>query len=140
MSLVEFIFRKAGKNFNFTKDRLHLLVPLGIWKNLHSIYFLYPCRKLLVYYVMTRSFLLDTRVFSLYLFQWRHWEITSECYFFRIIYYFQFFVQTQLHFFEMGLYDLQLPFTLQDIVGEVSYLPTSSIQQIIQYRSCSFPH
>ena len=32
MSLVEFIFRKAGKDFNFTKDRLHLLVPLGIWK------------------------------------------------------------------------------------------------------------
>ena len=25
-------------------------------------------------------------------------------------------------------------------VGEVYYLPVSSIQQIIQYRSCSFPH
>ena len=32
MPLVEFFFRKAGKVFNFTKERLHLLVPLGIWK------------------------------------------------------------------------------------------------------------
>ena len=32
MSLIEFIFRKAGKELNFTKDELHLLVPLGIWK------------------------------------------------------------------------------------------------------------
>ena len=27
---------------------------------------------------MTRSFSLDTRVFSLHLFRWQHWEITSE--------------------------------------------------------------
>ena len=32
MSVVEFIFRKAREVFNFTKDRLHLLVPRGIWK------------------------------------------------------------------------------------------------------------
>ena len=62
----------------FTKDRLHLVVPLRIWENVHSIYFLYTCSKLLVSYVMTRPFLLDTRVFSLYVFRWQHLEITSE--------------------------------------------------------------
>ena len=47
-------------------------------ENLHCIYFMYTCSKLLVYYVMTQSFLLDTTVFSFFLFRWRHWEINSE--------------------------------------------------------------
>ena len=32
MSVLEFIFRKAGEVFNFTKNRLSPLVPLRIWK------------------------------------------------------------------------------------------------------------
>ena len=32
MSVLEFIFRKAGEVFNFTKNRLRPLVPLRIWK------------------------------------------------------------------------------------------------------------
>ena len=32
MSVVEFMFRKAREVLKFSKDRLRLLVPLGIWK------------------------------------------------------------------------------------------------------------
>ena len=32
MLQVQFIFRKAGEVFNFTKDRLRLVVPPEIWK------------------------------------------------------------------------------------------------------------
>ena len=110
MSLVEFIFRKAGKVFNFTKDRLHLLVPLGIWENLHSIFFMYTCNKILVYYVLTRSFLLDASVFSLYLFRWRHWEIISDRLLnnisLRSSIISNFSCKRKLHLFELGLYDL----------------------------------
>ena len=38
----------------------------------------YHHHQVLVYYVMSQACLLDTRGFSLYLFRWRHWEITSE--------------------------------------------------------------
>ena len=132
MSLVEFIFRKAGKVFNFTEDRLHLLVPLGIWENLHSIFFMYTCNKILVYYVLTRSFLLDASVFSdcnwtrtqnhlvlkrtkasvfsLYLFRWRHWEIISDRLLnnisLRSSIISNFSCKRKLHLFELGLYDL----------------------------------
>ena len=81
---------------------------------------MYTCGKLLVYYVMTRSFLLDTRVFSLYLFQWQHWEITSERLFNISLgssTISNFSCKHKLHLFELGLYDLQLPFMLQDIRG-----------------------
>ena len=47
-------------------------------ENLDRICFLYTCSKLLLYYVRPQSRLLDTRAFSLYFFQWRHWQITSE--------------------------------------------------------------
>ena len=78
MLVIEFIFRKAGEVFNFTKDRLRLLVPLGIWKIFTTCSSCTPAAGDFNYYVMPRSLLLDTRVFSLYLFRWRHWEITSE--------------------------------------------------------------
>ena len=58
---------------------------------------------------MRRSFLLVTRVFDLYLFPWRHWEITSDR--FLIIFH-----QDHL-LFPMELYDLYLSFILQDIRG-----------------------
>ena len=48
ISVVEFIFRKAGEVFNFTKDKT---LPLGTSRhleNLHNMYFLYTCRKLLL--------------------------------------------------------------------------------------------
>ena len=61
MSVVEFIFRKAGEVFSFTKDRLCLLVPHGIWE----IFTTYrPAASYFYYYVMPLSFLLDTRVFT----------------------------------------------------------------------------
>ena len=50
MSLVEFIFRKAGKYLNFTKDRLHLLVPLEIWKILTAYILCTPAASYL--YIM----------------------------------------------------------------------------------------
>ena len=78
MSVVEFIFRKAGEVFKFTKDRHRLLVPLGIWKILRTDISCTPAVRYLYHYAMPRSFLLYARVFSLYLFRWRHWEISSE--------------------------------------------------------------
>ena len=78
MSVVEFIFRKAGEVFNFTKDRLRLLAPPGIWKIWTADISCTPAGSYFCYYVMIRSFLLDTRVFSLHLFRWQHWEIASQ--------------------------------------------------------------
>ena len=70
---------------------------------------------------MPRSCLLDASVFSSYLFQWRHWEITSECLFNNISLesstISNFLCKYKLHLFELGLYDLYLPFMLQDIHG-----------------------
>ena len=37
MSVVEFIFRKAGEIFHFVKDILSLVVPSGIWKSPEKI-------------------------------------------------------------------------------------------------------
>ena len=68
--VVVFIFRKAGEVLNFNKDRLCLLVPLGIWKIFRTGISCTPAASYFYYYVMPRSFLLDTRVFSLYLFRW----------------------------------------------------------------------
>ena len=78
MSVVEFIFREAGKVFNFTKDRLSLLVSQGNWKISTTYISCTPAANYFYYYEMRQSFLLETRGFSLYLFQWWHWEITSE--------------------------------------------------------------
>ena len=78
MSVVEFIFRKAGEVFNFTKDRLCLLVLLGIWKIFTTYISCTPAASYFYYYVMTQSFLLDTRVFSLYLFRLQHRKIASQ--------------------------------------------------------------
>ena len=123
-------FRKAGKVFNFTKDR-----PLSTFRNLenlHSIYFLYTCSKLLVYYVMIRSFLLDTTVFSLYLFRWRHWEITSERLFNNISLgsstISNFSCKRKIRLFELGCMIYICLLYSRISVGEVSYLPVSSIQ------------
>ena len=42
MSVVEFIFRKAGEVFNFAKDRLHFVVSLGTLKILRTDISLVP--------------------------------------------------------------------------------------------------
>ena len=78
MSVVEFISRKTREVFNFTKDRVRLLVPQGIWEIFTTYISCTPAANYFYYCVMPRSFLLDTRVFSLYLYRWRHWEITSK--------------------------------------------------------------
>ena len=123
MSMVEFIFRKAGEVFNFTKDRLHLLVPQGIWKTFTICISCTPAASYFYYYVMSCSFLLDPRVFNLYLLRLRHWEITSEDLFNNIsslvLYSYSSFnnisststisnfsCKHKLHLFELGLYDL----------------------------------
>ena len=50
----------------------------GIWKIFRTDSFSTPAASYFHYHVMARSFLLDTRVFNLYLFPWQHWDITSE--------------------------------------------------------------
>ena len=55
MSVVEFIFRKAGEVFNFTKDRLCLLVLLGIWKIFTTYISCTPAASYFYYYVMTQE-------------------------------------------------------------------------------------
>ena len=120
MSVVEFIFRKVGKVLNFTKDRMHLIVPLSIWKIFAAYISSIPAPTYL-YIMWWPVFLLDTRVFSSYLLRWWHWEITSKRFFDNIslgsstisilcaTY--------KLQLFELCLYDLYLPFILQDIRG-----------------------
>ena len=120
MSLVEFTFRKSGKDFNFKGQTPPSSTSRNLEK-LHSMYFLQTCIKLFVYYVMLRSCLLNTRVFTLYSFRCLHWEITSERLFNNISLgsstISNFSCKHKLHLFELGLYDLQLPFMLQDIRG-----------------------
>ena len=110
MSVVEFILRRAGEVSNFTKDRLGLLVLHGIWEIFTTYISCTSATSYLYYYVMPRSFLLDTRVFSLYLFPWRHWEITSEHLFNNISSgsstISNFSSKHKLYPFELGLYDL----------------------------------
>ena len=120
MSVVEFIFRKAGKVLNFTKDRMHLIVPLSIWKIFAAYISSIPAPTYL-YIMWWPVFLLDTRVFSSYLLRWWHWEITSKRFFDNISLgssTISIFCATyKLHLFELCLYDLYLPFILQDIRG-----------------------
>ena len=63
MSGVEFIFRRAREVFNFTKDRLRLLLPHGIWEIFTTYISCTPAASYFYYYVMPRSFLLNTRIF-----------------------------------------------------------------------------
>ena len=64
--------------FNFTNNRLPLVVPLGILKIFRVAISLTPAANFFHFYVIPRSFLVDTRVFSLHLFRWRHCEMTSD--------------------------------------------------------------
>ena len=86
------------------------ITSVSLSHNLHSIYFMYTWSKLLIYYVMTRSVLLDKTVFSLYIFRLRHWEITSERLFNNISLGLptisNFSCKHKLHLFQLGLYDL----------------------------------
>ena len=120
MSMVEFIFRKAGKVLNFTKDRMHLIVPLSIWKIFTAYISSIPAPSYL-YIMWWPVFLLDRRVFSSYLLRWWHWEITSKRFFDNISLgssTISIFCATyKLYLFELCLYDLYLPFILQDIRG-----------------------
>ena len=144
MSLVEFIFTKAGKNFNFTKDRLHFLVPLGIWKNFTAYISCAPAASYL--YIMrclgpvyqTKEFL-----FCIYFDGDTGRSLLSVC----LIIFLQddllfpiFRAKTNYIFLNWGCMIYSCLLCSRISVGEVYYLPVSSIQQIIQYRSFSFPH
>ena len=63
MSVLVFIFRKAGEVFNFTKDRLRLVVSLAIWKFFRTDISCTPSASYFLYYVIPRSFLLDTSLY-----------------------------------------------------------------------------
>ena len=132
MPVVEFIFRKAGEVFNFTKDRLHLLVPHGIWGIFTTYISCTPAANYFHYYAMPWCFLLDTRVFSLYLFRWRHWEISSELLFNNFSSgssnISNFSCKHKLHLFELGCMTYSCLLYSRIFVGEGSYLPAASIQ------------
>ena len=129
MSVVEFILRKVGEVFNFTKDRLRLLVPAEIWKIFRTDIPFTPAASYFYYYVMPRSFLLDMRVFSLYLFRWR--SLLSVC----LIIFLQdhllfpiFRANTNYVFLNWGCMIYSCIFYARISVGEVSSLLASSIQ------------
>ena len=73
--------QKSSKNqdFNFTKSRIHFVVPLVILKIFRTALSWTPAANYFHYYVMLRSFLLVTRASNLYLFHWRHCKMTSNC-------------------------------------------------------------
>ena len=131
MSVVACIFRKAGEVFNFTKDRLRLLVPHGIWEIFTTYISCTHAASYFYYYVISRSFLLDTRAFSLYLFRCRHWELTSGRLFNSISSRSSLFpifrANTNYIFLNWGciIYSCLL-YSRISVVG-VSYLPASSI-------------
>ena len=132
MSVVEFIFRKAGEVFNFAKDRLRFLVPLGIWRIFRTDISCAPAATYFYYYVIPRSFLLNTRVFSLYLFWWRHWRsLMSVC----LIIFLQdhllfpiFRANTKYIFLNWGCMIYSCLLYSRISVRKVSYLLASSIQ------------
>ena len=67
--------------FNFTKDRLHRVVHLGIWKIFRIAILWRSAVSYFHYYVMSQSFFFfyqSQEFFSFYLFGWRHWERTSN--------------------------------------------------------------
>ena len=139
MSVVEFTFRKAGEVFNFIKDRLCLLVPLGIWKIFRTDISFTPTASYVYYYVMlqffyqTQNSLVDNAgrlLLSICLIIFLQYHLLFPI----------FLANTNYIFLNWGfmIYSCLLHFTIS--VGEVSYLLASSIQQIIQYRSCSFSH
>ena len=103
--------------FNFTKNRLRLVVPHGNFENLQNSHFWTPAANYFHHYVMPWSFLLVTRV----TFRWRHWEMASDCLFNNIpsgsSNISNFSCKHKLHLFELGFYDLYPPFILQDIRG-----------------------
>ena len=93
------------------------------------------------YYVMPESVLLATRVFNLYLFQWRPWENNSEPLFNNISSesstVSNFSYRHKLHLLELGQYIHTCFLYIRISVNEVFYLLTSSIQSITLYH-CFF--
>ena len=70
------------------------------------------------YYVMSWSFLSVTSVFNLYLYRWRHWEITSDhtfvkWHFIKTNYFFQFLVKALATFFWIGILRSILAFYIE---------------------------
>ena len=132
MSVVEFIFRKAGEAFNFTKDRLRLLVPQGIWTIFTTYISFTPVASYFQYYVMPWAFLLDKRVLvCIYFDDDTGRSLLSVCLIMFLrdhLLFLIFRASTSFIFLNWGsmIYDCLLLSRIS--VGEVSYLPASSIQ------------
>ena len=144
MPLVEFIFRKAGKGFNFTMDRLHLLVALGIWK-IFTEYISYTPAASYLYTMSCLGLVYQTQDFlvCIYFDGDTGRSLLSVC----LIIFLQdhllfpiFCLNTNYTFLNWGCMIYSYLLCSRISMGEVYCLSVSSIQQIIKYRSCSFPH
>ena len=123
--MVEFIVRKTGEVFNFTKDRLRLLVPHGIWEIFTTYISCTPATSYFYYYLMPRCFLLDTSVFSL------GRSLLSVCLIISLqdhLLFPIFRANTNYMFLNWGCMTYSCLLYSRIFVGEGSYLPTSSIQ------------
>ena len=144
MSLVEFIFKKASEVFNFTKDRLHLLVHLGIWTIFAAYISCTPAASYLhIRWCLTLFYQIQEFLGCIYFNGNNERSLLSVC----LIIFLQdhllipiFRANTNQTFLNRGCMIYSCLFCSRISVGEVYYLPVFSIQQIIQYRSCSLPH
>ena len=76
---------------------------------------------------MSSSLIITTRVFNLYSFRWRYWEMTSDPVLPGSSIISNYLYKFKLQLIELRLYDLYLPFILQDIRWH------SSLSIIFQY-------
>ena len=119
--------------FNFTKDKLCLIVLPGIWKMFRTVNSQTPAASYFHYYLMS-VFFLGARVFNLYLFRWQHKEIISDPFFNNISSgssISNFLCNRKLHLLELGLYIYTCHLYTRTSVYQVSYLLASSIQQVL---------
>ena len=132
MSVVEFIFRKAGEVFNFTKDRLRLLVPLGIWKIFTTYNSCTPAAGYFNYCVMPPSLLLDQDpLVCIYFNGDVGRSLLSVCLIIFLQDYLLFPIlsgNTNYIFLNWGCMIYSCLLCSRISVGEVYYLPVSSIQ------------
>ena len=135
MSVAEFIFRKAGEVFNFTNDRLRLLVPHGIWEIFTTYISCTPAASYFYYYVMPRSLLLDTSVLVCIYFDGDTGRsLLSVCLIISLqdhLLFPIFHANTNYISLNWGCMTYSCLLYSRIFVGEGSYLPASSIQQII---------
>ena len=130
MSVVEFIFREAGEVFNFTKDRLRLLVPHGISEIFTTYVSCTPAVGYFYYYIMPPSFLLDTEpLVCIYFDGGTGRSHLSVCLIISLQDHLPIFrANTNYIFLNRGCMIYSCLLYSRIFVGEGSYLPASSIQ------------